>query len=262
MDTLSGSQWFSTLDLRSGYWQVEVAEEDRQKTAFATPEGGLFEFKVMPFGLCNAPATFQRLMDLLLAGLQWSQCLVYLDDIIVPGQSFHEHLTNLAAVLKRIKGAGLRLKPSKCVLCREAVSYLGHIVSRSGVATDPEKTAKVATWPTPRSVQEVQQFLGLASYYRRFVKQFAEIAKPLYRLTERGRQFRWTMECATAFAMLKSRLTSTPILAFPDSTKPFLLDTDASQEGIGAVLSQECDGNEVVIYSLCKSDAQQSREEV
>lgn len=246
MDTLSGSQWFSTLDLRSGYWQVEVSEEDRQKTAFTTHEG-LFEFKVMPFGLCNAPATFQRLMDLLLAGLQWSQCLVYLDDIIVPGRSFHEHLANLAAVLQRIKGAGLRLKPSKCVLCQETVSYLGHILSRSGVATDPEKTAKVASWPTPNSVQEVQQFLGLASYYRRFVKKFAEIAKPLYRLTERGRQFSWTNECETAFAMLKSRLTSTPILAFPDFTKPFILDTDASQEGIGAVLSQECDGKEAVI---------------
>ena len=137
--------------------------------------------------------------------------------------------------------------PSKCSFCQESVSYLGHIVSREGVSTDPEKTAKVTRWPTPTSVQEVQQFLGLASYYRRFVHNFAEIAKPLHRLTERGKEFVWTLEYETAFATLKNRLSSAPILSFPDFSKPFLLDTDASQEGIGAVLSQISDGNEHVI---------------
>lgn len=246
LDTLSGAQWFSTLDLLSGYWQVEVAEEDKPKTAFATREG-LYEFNVMPFGLCNAPATFQRLMDLVLAGVQWTQCLVYLDDVIVIGRDFEEHLHNLSVVLQKLKEAGLRLKPRKCSFCRESVSYLGHIVSREGVSTDPEKTAKVTSWPTPTSVQAVQQFLGLASYYRRFVRNFAEIAKPLHRLTERGRDFTWTVECETAFATLKYRLSSAPILSFPDFSKPFILDTDASQEGIGAVLSQICEGNEQVI---------------
>ena len=246
LDTLSGAQWFSTVDLLSGYWQVEVAEEDKPKTAFATREG-LYEFNVMPFGLCNAPATFQRLMDLVLAGVQWTQCLVYLDDVIIIGRDFEEHLQNLSTVLQKLREAGLRLKPSKCSFCQESVSYLGHIVSREGVSTDPEKTAKVTRWPTPTSVQEVQQFLGLASYYRRFVRNFAEIAKPLHRLTERGREFVWTLECETAFATLKNRLSSAPILSFPDFSKPFLLDTDASQEGIGAVLSQISDGNEHVI---------------
>ena len=246
LDTLSGSQWFSTLDLLSGYWQVEVAEGDRQKTAFTTHEG-LFEFKVMPFGLCNAPATFQRLMDLILAGVQWSRCLVYLDDIIIIGRDFSEHLQNLAVVLQKLREAGLRLKPSKCALCREAVSYLGHVVSREGVATDPAKASRVSSWPTPTSVQEVQQFLGLASYYRRFVCNFATIARPLQRLTEQGREFAWSLECDTAFATLKNRLTSAPILVYPDYSKPFLLDTDASQEGIGAVLSQEYDGQERVV---------------
>ena len=141
LDTLSGSQWFSTLDLLSGYWQVEVAERDREKTAFTTHEG-LFEFKVMPFGLCNAPATFQRLMDLILAGVQWSRCLVYLDDVIVIGRDFDEHLSNLSVVLQKLRESGLQLKPAKCVLCRESVSYLGHTVSREGIATDPEKTKK------------------------------------------------------------------------------------------------------------------------
>ena len=246
LDTLSGSHWFSTLDLLSGYWQVEVAEGDRPKTAFTTHEG-LFEFKVMPFGLCNAPATFQRLMDLILAGVQWSRCLVYLDDIIIIGRDFSEHLQNLGAVLQKLREAGLRLKPSKCALCRESVSYLGHVVSRDGVATDPDKTSRVSSWPIPKSVQEIQQFLGLASYYRRFVRDFATIARPLQRLTEQGRAFSWSLECDTAFATLKSRLTSAPILVYPDYSKPFLLDTDASQEGIGAVLSQEYDGQERVV---------------
>ena len=246
LDTLSRSQWFSILDLLSGYWQVEVAEGDRDKTAFAT-QSGLFEFKVMPFGLCNAPATFQRLMDLVLAGVQWSHCLVYMDDIIVVGRSFKDHLQNLSVVLQRLKEANLRLKPAKCSFCKTKVSYLGHIVSRQGVATDPEKTNKVSNWPILTTISDIQRFLELASYYRRFVKNYATIASPLHKLTERGRQFNWTSDCTTAFASLKQKLTNAPILAFPDFTQPFLLDTDASQFGIGAILSQVIDGKENVI---------------
>ena len=185
LDTLAGSYWFSTLDLLSGYWQVEIAEEDRCKTAFCTTEG-FYEFKVMPFGLCNAPATFQRLMDLVLAGLQWSQCLVYLDDIIIIGKTFEEHLQNLNAVFKRIQEAGLRLKPAKCTFFQEKVNYLGHIISREGVTPDAAKIEKVASWPIPHSAHSVQQFLGFANYYRRFIRDFSTIAKPLHRLTERG----------------------------------------------------------------------------
>ncbi len=243
LDTLAGSDWFSTL---SGYWQVEVEEQDREKTAFTTKEG-LFEFKVMPFGLCNAPATFQRLMDLVLAGVQWTSCLVYQDDIIIFGRTFQEHLQNLQAVFEQLRQAGLRLKPPKCSFLQSEVLYLGHVVSREGVATDPSKTDKVSSWPTPTSVQEVQQFLGLASYYRRFIRNFAHIANPLHQLTERGRVFKWTEECATAFAELKSRLVSAPVLAFPNYSIPFTLDTDASQVGIGVVLSQVQNGQERVI---------------
>jgi len=187
-----------------------VAEGDREKTAFTTQEG-LFEFKVMLFGLCNAPATFQRLMDLILAGVQWSRCLVYLDDVIVIGRDFDEHLSNLSVVLQKLRESGLQLKPAKCVLCRESVSYLGHTVSREGIATDPEKTKKVSCWPTPTSVQDVQKFLGLASYYHRFVNNFAAIARPLQRLTERGRAFTWTTECDAAFIAIKKCLTTAPI---------------------------------------------------
>ena len=142
-----------------------MQEADRPKTAFGTTEG-LFQFRVMPFGLSNAPATFQRLMDLVLAGLQWSECLVYLDDIIVLGRSFEEHLKNLQSVLQRLRQAGLRLKLSKCLFFQHQVKYLGHIISREGVATDPAKTQKVADWLVPTSKREVQQFLGAAGYYR------------------------------------------------------------------------------------------------
>eukprot|EP00731_Ephydatia_muelleri_P004957 Em0002g1133a len=188
LDALNGSKWFSTLDLICGYWQVEMDENDRQKTAFCTQEG-LFEFKVMPFGLCNAPATFQRLMDLVLSGIQWKSCLVYIDDIVIVVQN----------------------------------------------------------WKMPNSIQDVRQFLGLVGYYRKYIPHFAAIARPLHQLTERGREFQWTQECIHAFDELKSRLLSAPILSFPDFEKPFILDTDACQYGIGAVLSQDHDGEEKVV---------------
>ena len=245
LDTLSGSQWFSTLDLLSGYWQVEIDEADRPKTAFCTTEG-LFQFRVMPFGLCNAPATFQRLMDLVLAGLQWSECLVYLDDVIVLGRTFDEHLRNIRHVLQRLRESGLRLKPTKCHFFQREVHYLGHIISHDGVATDPSKIEKVATWPVPASKREVQQFLGLASYYQRFVENFTRVARPLHRLTERAAAFNWTDECQAAFDELRQRLTSAPVLAYPDFSRPFVLDTDASDTGIGAVLSQvDTEGREL-----------------
>lgn len=246
LDTLAGSQWFSTLDLKSGYWQVEVHEDDREKTAFCTHEG-LFQFNVMPFGLCNAPATFQRLMDMVLQGLLWNSCLVYIDDIIIFGKTFEEHLGNLARVFERVEQAGLKLQPQKCHLLQSQVQFLGHIISTNGVAPDPQKTEKVKQWQTPQSVKEVQQFLGLASYYRRFIKNFASVAAPLHKLTEKHTIFRWTPCCQEAFDNLKSRLTSAPILALPDWSKPFVLDTDASDTGVGAVLSQVHEGNEFVV---------------
>ena len=184
LDTLAGSTWFSTLDLKSGYWQVKVAEEHWEKTAFYTQES-LFEFNVMPFGLCNAPATFQRLMNVVLAGLQWTSCLVYIDDIIVVGSTFDLHLCNLQKVFERLKQADLKLHPQKCHFFQRQVQFLGHIISQDGISPDPEKTSKVAQWPVPTSAVEVQQFLGLANYYKQFVKDFVhsrytlEVAHPV-----------------------------------------------------------------------------------
>ncbi|KRX34816.1 Retrovirus-related Pol polyprotein from transposon, partial [Trichinella sp. T6] len=203
------------LDLASGYWQVEVAEEDREKTAFSTPLG-LFQFRVMPFGLCNAPATFQRLMEKALRGLTWKTCLVYLDDVIVFGKTEEEHLERLEGVLSRLRSVGLKIKPEKCQLMRQSVRYLGHIVTQHG------------EWPTPRCVREVRQFLGLASYYRRFVRNFAGVANPLHALTKKGEKWRWGPKEEEAFARLKDALVSPPILCHPDFDRTFLVDVDAS----------------------------------
>lgn len=246
LDSLTNACWFSTLDLASGYWQVVVDPQDRPKTAFISRQG-LFEFNVLSFGLCNSPSTFQRLMDVVLADLQWTTCLVYLDDIIVFGRTFQEHLQRLNEVLLKLRQANLKVKPSKCNLFSSQVQYLGHVISSEGVMADPSKVEAVQAWPTPKTQTEVRSFVGLASYYRRFIKGFAEIARPLHQLTEKGKRFVWGEECQESFQRLKASLISAPVLAYPDPKKPFILDTDASDVGIGAVLSQEDGGLERVV---------------
>ena len=202
----------------------------------------------MPFGLCNAPATFQRLLDLVLAGLQWSHCLVYIDDVIILGKTFEEQLLHLQQVFDRLRQAGLKLQPKKCHFLWHEVHYLGHIVSKKGIAPDPGKIEKIASWPTPCCVKEVQQFLGIAGYYRCFIRSFAEIARPLHRLTERNRQFKWSTECQVVFDALKRYLCSSNVLSYPDFSRSFTLDTDASDIGISAVLSQlDEEGREHVV---------------
>ena len=170
LDKLAKSEFFSTLDLASGYWQIDVDEKDKPKTAFNTGSG-LYEFNVLPFGLTGAPSTFQRTMDFIL--MDTSHCLVYIDDVIVYSTTFAEHLADLEAVFRRLRQAGLKLKTQKCVWAKEEVRFLGHIVSKQGVKPDPHNTDKVRDFPVPRCVKHVQQFLGLASYYRRFLRNFA-----------------------------------------------------------------------------------------
>ena len=258
LDSLGGAQWFSTLDLASGYWQVGMADKDKEVTAFSTLSG-LYEFNVMPFGLCNAPATFVRLMERVLTGLNWNICLVYMDDIICPASSFAEALVRLRTLFDRLKSAGLKLSPKKCHLFRKEVEYLGHVISSKGVQTDPRKISAVQEWPTPTSVTEVRSFVGMASYYRRYVRGFAAIAKPLHQLTEKHKQFKWTTECEDAFIHLKRAMTCAPILAYPTSTDPFILDTDASHFACGAVLSQIQEGEEKVIAYFSKSLTKEQR---
>lgn len=256
---LAGSKWFSTMDLQSGYWQVEMDPKDKEKTAFSTGSG-LWQFNVMPFGLCNAPATFERLMDEVFRGMSWQTALIYLDDIIVYARTFDDHLLNLEAVFLRLRAANLKLSPGKCKFLRRSVRYLGHIVSEDGLVTDPEKVQAVQQWPTPRNKKQVRSFLGLCSYYRRFIEGFSTVAKPLSELTEERRRFVWSDCCETAFRELKRKLTTAPILAFPTPTDEFILDTDASNVGIGAVLSQRQGDVEVVLeyYSKTLNNAEKN----
>jgi len=207
----------------------------------------MYRFCTMPFGLCNAGATFQRLMDVVMSGLHLDVCLVFLDDIVVFSKTTEKNLERLIRVLGRLQSAGLKLKPEKCRLMQRSVSFLGHVISDRGIATDPEKTRMVSEWPVPVSVKEVRSLLGLAGYYRRFVKNYASIAAPLHCLTKKDQPFIWTEETQKAFEALKEVLTSPPVLAMPNDTGEFVLDTDACDRTIGAVLSQMQDGVEKVI---------------
>ena len=181
LDALHGAKWFSTLDLKSGYWQVLITEKDKAKTAFRTSSGQQFEFNQVPFGLCNAPATFSRLMDRVLAGLHWEMCLFYLDDIIVFSSTWEEHLAQLHEVFERLRHAKLKLGAAKCTFAAKEVSYLGHRVTEEGLLPDPLLLATIRDILPPTTATEVRSFLGLAGYYRRYVKGFATIAAPLPR---------------------------------------------------------------------------------
>ena len=211
----------------------------QEKTAFTT-HAGLFEFTVMPLGLCNAPATFQRLMEVVLAGLACEKCLIYLDDVLVMGQTFAAHLGNLREVFTRLSAAGLKLKPAKCHLVRPQVSVLGYVVSANGISADPEKVRAMLEYPTPKDLKSLRAFLGLTSYYCRFIPCYSAIAQPLYYLTRKDTPFEWTKDCDNAFTQLKTVLTEAPVI-YPQFGHPFLLETDASGLGLGAVLSQKQD---------------------
>ncbi|XP_039505665.1 uncharacterized protein LOC120461506 [Pimephales promelas] len=260
LTSLTQAAWYSTLDLASGYWQVQVDDRDREKTAFTTPFG-LFEWDRMPFGLCNAPATFQRLMQRCLGGQLVDSTLVYLDDVIVFSPDFHTHLHHLEGVFRAMEKYGLKLRPEKCQLLRKEVQFLGHRVSAVGISPDPEKVAAVQGWEPPRTVRQVRSFLGFVGYYRRFIKGFSGLAKPLNQLlagTGRARgkgspSVHWDSTCETAFQNLKQELLKAPILAYADFTQPFLLYTDASNAGLGAVLAQEHQGVERVIAYASRS---------
>ncbi len=184
MDSLAGACWFSSLDLLSGYWQLDIAEEDRHKTAFTVGSLGFYQCVRMPFGCMNAPATFQHLMESCMGDLYFRYCLLYLDDIIVFSRTYEEHLEWLEAVFSRLKEAGLKLKPSKCSFFQRELKYLEHIISKDGVRIDPEKIRVIQDWPVPKNVKELQSFLGFARFYHRFVQGFSKIAKPLHALTQ------------------------------------------------------------------------------
>ena len=220
----------------------------QEKTAFVTLQA-LYEFRVMPFGLKNAPGVFQHLMQQVVSAVNPSSgpdfVSVYLDDILVFSRDLDDHLEHLRLVIERLVEVGLKLKPSKCKFAQHNLEYLGHIVSREGLRTNPKLTEAVAEFARPQSVSDVRRFLGLASYYRRFISNFAKTARPLHRLTCKDTWFVWSAECQTAFQDLKEKLSTAPVLAYPNFDAEFVLETDASIRGLGAVLSQAQEGGKL-----------------
>ena len=249
---LGGSQCFSVLDLASGYWQIPVRESDKEKTAFIC-HSGLYEFNCMPFGLTNAPATFQRFMDAVLAGLKWRCVLVYLDDIIIFTKDVETHIQIIQDVLSRLKKHGLHLRADKCYFFKKEISYLGHVVSSEGIRPDPKKVAAISDWPIPTTVKELQSFLGLLGYYRKFIKGYARLTAPLSKLTWIDEPFLWSTDQQTAFDLVKEALTNKPVLVHPDFNQPFILQTDACETGLGAVLCQRIEGQEGVVQYLSRA---------
>ena len=251
---LGEAKYFTTLDLKSGYWQVLMDERDREKTAFACHRG-LFEFLVMPFGLSGAPPVFMELMNIVLEGLE-DFAIPYLDDIIIFSASTDEHLSHLRAVFNKIREHGLKMKLKKCNFFQTETKYLGFTINGEGIQPDPEKVEAIREMAAPSNVREVRGFIGTCSYYRRFIPNFSEIAQPLIELTKKFARFKWTVQCQKAFDYLKDSLTVVPLLVYPDTQKPYVLYTDASDACIGAVLTQkgeDGEGKEVEkpIYFLC-----------
>jgi len=252
LSMLQGNLYFSSLDLHAYYWQIPMEPQDKSKTAFVTA-GGLFEFNVMPFGLTNAPATSQRLMDAVFAGLKWRNLLVYLDDIIIFSNSFDQHVKDLQEAFERLRSSQLKLKPSKCFLFQKELTYLGHLVSREGIRPDPGKVKALLSMPQPKTKSEVRSFLGMCNYYRKFIADFSKVSHCLNDLTRDTVHFHWNKEHREAFKTLTSHLSSAPILAHPDFNIPFKVQTDASDFGLGAILSQTVDGKERVVQYLSRT---------
>jgi len=243
LDSLGQSKIFSVLDMASGYHQIAIKPEHKEKTAFSCHKGH-FQFVKMPFGLNNAPATYQRCIDVILMGLKVIDCLVYLDDIICFSVTMKEHVNKLCAIFERLDQANFKIQPEKCVFATDTVEYLGHICTPSGIRPDTRKTRAIEEYPVPRTVRDIRAFIGLAGYYRRHVRNFAELAKPLTNLTRKDVPFNWTAEQQNAFDQLKLSLSTEPLLIYPDFSQPFIVACDASTKAVGAVLSQIREGEE------------------
>ncbi len=238
LDALSGAQLFTSLDLQSGYHQIRITDEDVAKTAFRTPFGH-YQFKVLSFGLTNAPATFQAAMNNMLRPYLNKFVVVHIDDILIFSKNEAEHLAHVRQVLDLLRSHKFQIKLSKCEFERSEVKFLGHIVGKDGVKVDSGKTAVIEQWPTPQSVHDIRSFVGLATYFRRFIEKFSQMVAPLTRLTGKDVPFKWDAQCQCAFDQVKHALTNAPTLALPNFQQPFTVVTDASIEGLGGVLLQE-----------------------
>lgn len=250
---LGDAKYFSTLDFKSAYWQIELEPDSRKFTAFTVPGRGLFQFVRMPYGLQDAPATFQRLVDDLFDSDIEPYVLRYIDDIIICTSTLDKHFEVLGKVLARLLEVGLSLNREKCHFCFPELKFLGHVVGRSGIAVDPAKVEAIVNLSRPQTVREVRRVIGMISWYRRFVDGFSEMTGPLSALLRKGKKFVWTDECEVAFQKIKDALVSAPILASPNFNYPFYVQTDASTFGLGAVLTQQYNNREYVICYLSRT---------
>ena len=241
LESPAGAAHYTTIDMNSGFWQVPMDDESKQYTAFTLGSMGLYECKSMPFGLCNAPPTFQRLMLNCLGELNLTYCLIYLDDVIIFSKTEEEHLERMRVVFDPFHEHGLKLKPSKCEVFKTKINYLAHHVSKRGVLPSKKNLEAIARCPPPDTYTKVKSFVGLIGHYRHFIKGFANITAPLYDLTsgenkdKKSEHLDLPLEAHEAFDRLKATCLQAPILAFPDFGKPFLLETDPSGKGLGAV---------------------------
>ncbi len=240
---LQKGQFFTTLDMFAGYWQIPMDESSKEKTAFIS-ESGLYQFEVMPFGLKTAGATFQRFMDAVLAGLKWKCLLVYLDDIVIFSDTFEQHLIDVKEVFSRLRASGLQLNKTKCHFLKDKFAYLGHIVSEKGIEPDPKKIEAIINMKIPENAADIRSILGSCSYFRKFIPNFAKLSAPLYKLTVPSNKFTWDRSSEEALTSIKQHLTSKPILCHPNFDFPFYVQTDACDIGIGAVLLQKINNEE------------------
>ena len=248
LDSLHGSQYFSSIDLGNAYYQVELEDESKEKTAFST-RYGQYCFNRMPFGIAAAPSTFQNLMSIIVGDMMWKEALVYLDDILIFSKTIEEHKIRIEKLFKRIDASGLKVNPEKCKFLVPELKFLGHIISNYGIKTDMSKIDAIKEFKTPTCIKHLRSFLGLANYYRKFIRDYSKIAKPLEELIGcKNKKLIWTEKCKISFDSLKDKLMKAPILGHPDFKKTFILDTDASFDSIGAVLSQyDENGKEIII---------------
>lgn len=253
LSKLKDAHYLSTLDIKSAYWQVSVATESRPYTAFKVPGRGLYQFCRMPFGLHNAPATWQRIMDTVLGPELEPNVFVYLDDIVVITQTFDKHLEILEEVFRRLREANLTVSFDKCRFCRAEMEFLGYVVDKNGLRVNPDKVKAMLEIPTPKNVREVRRVVGTFSWYRRFIPNFSSVISSITDLLKKNRKFVWTLECEKAFQQMKEHLVAAPVLSCPDYNLPFEIQTDASAYGVGAVLVQPHKDGDRVIVCLSRS---------
>lgn len=251
-DNLGRSKYFSIMDLKSGFHQIPLSQKSRKYTAFST-QSGMYQWKVLPFGLSVAPGSFSRMMALAFSGLSPERCFTYMDDLIAMGFSEQHHIENLRNIFETCRKCCLKLNPEKCEFFKREVSFLGHVCTDEGLKADPKKIAVMQRYPRPQDKESVRRFVAFANYYRRFVENFSKITQPMTNLTKKRVEFVWTNECETAFQTLKQKLINSPILKYPDFSREFKLIVDASDFACGGILTQNYDGIDMPIVYISKS---------